>query len=319
VVVILVLLFLLPALDRLVVERWWFQSLGYDRVFLTQLISRLVLFFMGAAAAFVIVYTNVRVAMRGMVARPRVVEATSPIPVAITVLLRRVARPVAIAVAFLTGLATTANWMTVLRFIHRTPFGVADPVFHHDVGYYIFTVPFVAAVLRFFTVMTVLSLILTVFLYALRRDIGLGPVRRMTIEGRARIHVALLIAAMFVLTALRIGFVRIPGLLHSTMGPLTGASYANLHGSLLGLRLAAITAVGLAVFVRRTPPARHHALRGNLPGCADSRRRRVSHAHQSAGRRTQRARQRNAAARKPHRCHAPRVGTRQRGDARSDR
>jgi len=246
---VIVLLFLLPALDRLIIDRWWFQSLGYDRVFFTRLFARLVLFALAGSAAFAIVYTNVRVAMHGIVARPRIVEGSSPIPVALTVLLRRLALPVALGVALLTGLAYMENWMIALRFIHRTPFGVVDPVFHRDVGYYIFTVPLVHSVLTFFTVMTVLSLIASVLLYVIRGDIIAGAGRRLAIEGGARIHIATLIAVMFVLTALRILLVHIPGLLNATMGPLTGASYANLHGSLLGLRLAAIAAVALAVFV----------------------------------------------------------------------
>jgi uncharacterized membrane protein (UPF0182 family) len=241
-------MFVLPALDRLVVERWWFHSLGYDRVFFTRIFARLILLAAGGLAAFAIVYTNVRIALRGVVARPRIVEAVSPIPVALTALMRRAALPFALAVSLLTGLSSMEAWMKVLRFMHRTPFGVSDPVFHHDVGYYVFTVPLITTVLTFFTVLITISLVASVIMYVLQRDItNFG--RRVTIESGARRHIAALVAVLFILTALRIVFVRIPGLLQATMGPLTGASYANLHGSLIGLRLLALTSVGLAVFV----------------------------------------------------------------------
>ena len=39
------------------------------------------------------------------------------------------------------------------------------------------------------------------------------------------------------------------GLLHATAGTLTGATYANLHGTLFGLRLAAFVALAAAVYV----------------------------------------------------------------------
>src|SRR5436190_24187211 len=94
----IVLMLILPALDRLVVERWWFQSLGYDRVFFTRIVARLILLAAGGLAAFAIVYTNVRIALRGVVARPRIVEAVSPIPIALTALMRRAALPFALAV-----------------------------------------------------------------------------------------------------------------------------------------------------------------------------------------------------------------------------
>jgi len=41
-----------------------------------------------------------------------------------------------------------------------------------------------------------------------------------------------LIALLFLLVALRVYFVRLPGLLYSTTGPLVGASYADLHSQL---------------------------------------------------------------------------------------
>jgi len=88
----------------------------------------------------------------------------------------------------------------------------------------------------------------SVVLYALRREITVVG-RNVTVETAARWHVAALIATMFLLTALRIQFVRLPGLLHASNQTLTGASYANLHGTLFGLRAAALVALFAAVFV----------------------------------------------------------------------
>jgi uncharacterized protein len=48
---------------------------------------------------------------------------------------------------------------------------------------------------------------------------------------------------MFLLTALRLWLVDIPGLLFSTTGPLTGASYTDLHARLPALRVSAVAAV----------------------------------------------------------------------------
>ncbi|HMA22146.1 MAG TPA: UPF0182 family protein, partial [Gemmatimonadaceae bacterium] len=57
--------------------------------------------------------------------------------------------------------------------------------------------------------------------------------------------------AYLVLTALHIWLVRIPELLYSTTGPLTGASYTDLHAKYPALHLTAITAIigiGLVVY-----------------------------------------------------------------------
>src|SRR5207245_548905 len=85
-------------------------------------------------------------------------------------------------------------------------------------------------------------LLATIMLYGVRRDIVVFR-RQVTVEPSARLHLAVLIALLFVLVALRVYFVRLPGLLYSTTGPLVGASYADLHAQLTGLRLAGLAAV----------------------------------------------------------------------------
>src|SRR3989442_825579 len=87
-----------------------------------------------------------------------------------------------------------------------------------------------------------LTLLATIMLYALRRDIIVFR-RQVTVEPSARLHLAVLIALLFVLIALQVYFVRLPGLLYSTTGPLVGASFADLHAELTRLRLARLPAV----------------------------------------------------------------------------
>ena len=144
--------------------------------------------------------------------------------------------------ALLFGLGAMGGWLDVLRFIHQAPFGETDPVFGRDVSYYVFTVPLVGSATGFLWVLTILSLLVTVLLYLLRRDIVVFR-QQVTVGPSARLHLASLIALLFLLTALRVYFVRLPGLLYSTTGPLVGASFADLHAKLIGLRLAGIAAV----------------------------------------------------------------------------
>src|SRR5204862_7883605 len=84
--------------------------------------------------------------------------------------------------------------------------------------------------------------LVAILLVGVRRDIGV--VRRpATVGPSARLHLAALIALLFVLVALQVYLVRFPGLLYSTTGPLVGASFADLHAQLTGLRLAGLAAV----------------------------------------------------------------------------
>src|SRR5438094_924852 len=242
-VVLFALLLLLSNLVPLAAEWLWFQALGYERVFTTRLAAEAVLGVGVGGLVFAFLYVNLRIAQRGLVPNPLVVQLSSgAAAVDVTRLFRRLALPTALGLALLFGMGAAGGWLGVLQFLHRTPFGVTDPVFGRDVGYYVFTVPVIAGTIGLCTAVTTLTLLATTMLYVLRRDI-VAFRRQVTVEPSARLHLAVLIALLFLLVALRVYFVRLPGLLYSTTGPLAGASYADLHAQLTGLRLAGLAAV----------------------------------------------------------------------------
>jgi uncharacterized membrane protein (UPF0182 family) len=248
VAVLILLLFLLPGAISFAANWIWYRDLGYERVFLLRLSMRWMLGLGVGVFSLAFLLLNLRILMRGEGMGPRLVRVSPQHTADLSRFIPRVARPLAWGVALIVGLAASGAWLSVLRFLHQTPFGTVDPVFGRDVGYYVFTVPLITSVLRLFTVLTLLSLLGAIAVYVFRGDVTFTR-GRASVEGPARAHIAILIAMLFALTALRIVFVRMPGLLHSTTGPLVGASYANLHGTLLGLRLAAVAAAAGAVIV----------------------------------------------------------------------
>ena len=245
-----VLFFLISPLIQLLAEWPWFSALGYERVFATRLIASLLLGIVAGGAAFALLYANLRFAQRGIVPNPVVMQMNAQTPaVDVTRLVRRLALPAALVLALFIGLAVSSGWMPVLQFLNQTAFGVTDPVFGRDLGYYVFTLPIVGGVLGLLMFLVVVALLASGALYALRGDVVIYR-KNLTIEPSARLHLALLLAVLFVLTALRVYFVRLPGTLFSTNGPLFGASYANLHGTIIGLKLAGLAAlVGAALVV----------------------------------------------------------------------
>ena len=245
-----VLFFLISPLIQLLAEWPWFSALGYERVFATRLIASLLLGIVAGGAAFALLYANLRFAQRGIVPNPVVMQMNAQTPaVDVTRLVRRLALPAALVLALFIALAVSSGWMPVLQFLNQTPFGVTDPVFGRDLGYYVFTLPIVGGVLGLLMFLVVVALLASGALYALRGDVVIYR-KNLTIEPSARLHLALLLAVLFVLTALRVYLVRLPGTLFSTNGPLFGASYANLHGTIIGLKLAGLAAlVGAALVV----------------------------------------------------------------------
>src|SRR5256712_14087195 len=262
-VVLFALLLLLFNLVPLAAEWLWFQALGYERVFTTRLVAEAGLGVGVGGLVFAFLYVNLRIAQRGLVPNPPVVQISSgAAALDVTRLLRRLAHPTALGLALLFGMGAAGGWLGVLQFLHRTPFGVTDPVFGRDVGYYVFTVPVIAGGIGLVIAVTTLTLLATIVLYVVRRDIVVFR-RQVTVEPSARLHLAVLIALLFVLVALRVYFVRLPGLLYSTTGPLVGASYADLHAQLTRLRLARLAAVASGALVLWG--ARSHRLARNHP------------------------------------------------------
>jgi len=262
-VVLFALLLLLFSLVPLAAEWLWFKALGYERVFTTRLVAEAALGVGVGGLVFAFLYVNLRIAQRGLVPNPLVVQVSSGAgAVDVTRLLSRLALPTALGLALLFSLGAAGGWLGLLQFLHRTPFGVTDPVFDRDVGYYVFTVPVIAGAIGLAIAVTTLTLLATIMLYGVRRDIVVFR-RQVTVEPSARLHLAVLIALLFVLVALRVYFVRLPGLLYSTTGPLVGASYADLHAQLTGLRLAGLAAVAggaLVLWGTRSHLARNSVL-----------------------------------------------------------
>jgi hypothetical protein len=243
------LVFVMPTLVRLLAEWPWFAALGYERVFATRIVASTLLGLVTGGLAFAFLYANLRFAQRGAVPSPVVMQFNPQAPaVDVTRLVRRLALPAALGLALLIGLAASSGWLRLLEFLNQTPFDVTDPVFGRDLAYYIFTVPVVTGALAVLTVLGVLALGACGALYMLRGDVILQQ-KNVTIEPSARMHLALLLAFLFVLTALRVYFVRLPGTLYSTTGPLVGASFADLHGAVIGLRIAGIVAIACAGLV----------------------------------------------------------------------
>src|SRR5438445_13242902 len=79
--VVLVLLFalflFLANLVPLAAEWLWFQALGYERVFMTQLVAEAVLGVAVGCLGFACLHVNLRIAQRGLGLNPLVVQVSS--------------------------------------------------------------------------------------------------------------------------------------------------------------------------------------------------------------------------------------------------
>jgi uncharacterized membrane protein (UPF0182 family) len=237
------LLGFIPTLIRFATDWWWFREIGFQAVYRTELTTKALLFLAGAVVAYLLIALNARYATHGLSTSPVLWKVSPDLPpVDIGKSLSRLVTPVAAVVAFLFGISASAMWMTILQVAHRSNFGVVDPIFGREIGYYVFTLPAIASVMGMARGLVIFTLLVSLVLHALRGRVTLPP-QRLGLRAPADRHVAILLVTFFVLTAIQIWLVRLPELLYSSGATLIGASYTDLHANLPALHIIAITAV----------------------------------------------------------------------------
>jgi uncharacterized membrane protein (UPF0182 family) len=248
-VAIFVAMIVVPWLASFFTDWLWFGEIGFQKVFATSLIWRILLFFIGGAFAFAYFYGNVRVARGAGTGFPVLyVNRGDGVSVDISRTFTRLFFPAALLLSFLTAISLSSWWLTLLKGMNGVALGSRDPLFDRDISFYLFRLPLISGVLGTLITLTFLSLVATTAMYWLRNDITLPP-RRASAKPRAARHLGGLLALWLVLLALRHWIVGTAGLLYSTTGPLTGASYTDVHVALPGLYITAIAAVLAAAWI----------------------------------------------------------------------
>ncbi len=247
----LILFVALPALADLYTEWLWFGEVEYRSVFVKSLATRWLLGAAAAAAAFCLLYANLRAAVRGAT-RPFVLFAgggdIQPVALEGRHLAWLALGVSALAALFIGGVASS-QWLLVLQYLEATPFGQADPLIERDASFYVFTLPFLDFVRLGLFAVVALALVGSGAAYVAAGEIALeadGP----RIGERARRHLLLLGAAVFLLFAWA-AYLDMPRLLTTPAGIVHGASYVDVEVRLPALRIlmaVSVFAAGACVY-----------------------------------------------------------------------
>jgi hypothetical protein len=242
-------LIVVPWLTSFFTDWLWFKEVGFQTVFATSLVWRIGLFLIGGAFAFAFFYGNVRIARGAGSGFPVLfVNRGDGVNIDVSRLFTKLFFPAAIVLSFVTAVSLSAWWLTLLKGMNGVALGARDPLFDRDISFYLFRLPLISGVLGTLITLTLLSLVATAVMYWLRNEITLPP-RRASAKPRAARHLGGLLVLLFVLLAIRTWIVDTSGLLFSTTGPLTGASYTDVHIALPGLYICAIVGLLAALWV----------------------------------------------------------------------
>jgi uncharacterized protein len=254
--VVVVVIVVLVVLSRYYVDWLWFGEVGLRVVFWRRIWTSLVVGVVLGAIFFAVLYGNIEVARR-LAPRFRAfegVDLVEPVHERALRLARVVGLVVSIVIAVIVGAGTASSWLTFQRAFNAVDFGVVDPVFHHDVGFYVFRLPLWQYLYSFLFGSLVATLVITVIVHLVLGGVvieqepageGVGPrARRVTgfrIERGALAHVSVLLAAIFVVAGF--GYIlRAWELLFSTNGVVFGAGYTDLHARLWAIRILMVLA-----------------------------------------------------------------------------
>ncbi len=241
---------------RLYTDWLWFGDLGgaFRSIFSKVIWTKLAMAAVFGGLFFVIVYTNLRIARR-LAPPPSRTRAgwEEEVRARVEDFIRRGLGAVillgSLAIALFVGLNAAGQWEQWLKFANSTPFGVHDPLFRADVGFYVFKLPFYSFVYNWLFGTILVAGLATAILHYVDEGIDFyGNVPRFA--PGVKLQLGILVAVLFFLKAVgyklsMYNLVLAPGRLFD------GAGYADVHARLPALWILLVAAIigGILVLV----------------------------------------------------------------------
>ena len=235
--IVVVALIGLSVADGLLIDLLWFTSLGYRQVFTITLLAQVAIFLSVWLVAFAAIAVSGLVAIRLSHDRERlhVVRRSDQVTeVNLPELIRSLGDRVpwklivvglAALLAVFAAQGEAASWDVYLKAFNGVPFGLKEPAFGRDIGFYIFQLPFWQELRDLFLMILVLTAAVTAAIYWARGEIDFreSPPH----IGRAcAAHGSLLLGVFFLQRAVSYWLARFELTLHSN-GVVFGFRYVD--------------------------------------------------------------------------------------------
>lgn len=170
---------------------------------------------------------------------------------------------VALVLSLAVGAGTGSQWKHWLLFVNGGSFGVKDPQFHRDAGFFVFRLPFLSFLVDWSLIALAVLFIVTGLAYFLSGGLRLGgPSPR--VDPGVTAHLSLILAVMALVRAAGYVFVDRYALDVATNGVVDGAGFTDVHVRLPAMTVLAV--VSMIAFVLLTYNVYHRTLQ--LPAVA---------------------------------------------------
>ena len=247
-VVLLVLVVVGGIAADVLTDVWWYDSVGFRGVFVKELTTKAVIFLLAALLTGGAVALSLVVAYR---TRPLYIPVTPAQQVleqyrqAIEPLRRLAVIVIPVVLGLLAGSGSMGAWRTFLLWVSREPFGVKDPQFGLDIGFFVFTLPWLRFVVSFVTVVLALAFVAAAFTHYVYGGLqlpGRGPTTR-----AAYVHLGVL-GALIALTRAASYWLDRYSLATAKGSLLTGITYTDDNAVLPTKAILAVAAIMCAGF-----------------------------------------------------------------------
>ncbi len=218
-------------------ELLWYDDVGFGNIFGHRIVWQILLFLIGAVLFAVIAAVNVFIARKASPLRPLAItnDVLFQLRRTLDPAIRWILLGAIIIIALIFGGLVFPEWQPFTLFFNSESFGVTDPVFNRDVGFYVFALPILRFVFGWLFGALVVTLILIGCVYGYAGAIGPQP-EGGYISPNARNHIAIVLGFLMLLKAFGYQLNQWE-LLYSPQGVVEGASYTDVNAQLPAFRV----------------------------------------------------------------------------------
>ena len=247
---IIILLVSLRGIASFYTDYLWFKSLGFTSVWRGVLFTKIGLALIFISFTFLLFWINLFIADRiAPRTRPQGPEEDFVSRYHETIGRRAGLVRVAIAALFslFLGVGTASQWQDWILFRNRQDFGVKDPQFNIDIGFYVFQLPFIKFLINWMFTAFIVVLIITAAAHYLNGGIRVNtPGNRVTAPVKG--HLSVLLAILALIKAVDYWYQRY-SLNFSGRGVVDGASYTDVNAQLPAIKLLILISLAAVVLL----------------------------------------------------------------------
>lgn len=254
--ILVLLLIFSNSIINFVINIEWYKEVGYLSVYFTQLFATLKLML----PLFLICFFSIWLYYRSI--RKSLLNYGSIITINKTKAEKRIFFVADLLISFFVSISiSSVYWYRILQFENASNFNVKDPIFNLDVSFYIFRLPLIEELYGVIMSLLVMLVVITLCIYFILYFKDKVTFSNGRISGNAKINDfksgitkfagrQLAVLAALILLFLSLGYlIKSWNLVYSERGVAFGASYTDIHVSLLFYRIITVMSLISAIII----------------------------------------------------------------------